>query len=100
MFSALEVPLRAPQDGVTPVPPTASGAPSTGWTNEQGEHLCRVLDQAEIAHLGVAELPLDHPERMLDLRAQTSLAALPALNLFELTRVANGEFNRRIEERA
>jgi hypothetical protein len=37
---------------------------------------------------------------MLDLRAQTSLAALPALNLFELTRVANGEFNRRIEERA
>ncbi|KKF87372.1 hypothetical protein XY58_14540 [Stenotrophomonas maltophilia] len=83
------------QIGLTKIPADVN-ARDEDWL----DHLCRVLDQAEIAHLGVAELPLDHLERMLDLRAQTSLAALPALNLFELTRVANGEFNRRIEERA
>ena len=36
---------------------------------EQGGELRRVLLQPEIAHLDVAELLLDHSERMLDLRS-------------------------------
>ena len=48
---------------------------------EQRQHLRRVLRQAAVAHLRVAELALDHPERMLDLRAQARLVPLPALGV-------------------
>ncbi len=41
--------------------------------SEQCHQLRRVFGQAAKAHLGVTELALDYPERMLDLGAHLSL---------------------------
>src|SRR5438105_2200152 len=43
---------------------------------EQRDELRRVLRQAAVAHLGEAELPLDHAEGVLDLRADAGLHLL------------------------
>lgn len=48
---------------------------------EQRQHLRRVLRQAAVAHPGVAELALHHPERVLHLRPQAGLEVLPALGV-------------------
>jgi len=71
------------------MPAAIAGAPSTGWKREQRQHLRRVLGQTAVTHLDVTELPLDHPEGMLDLGAQAGLATLPALNLLALPCVSS-----------
>lgn len=43
---------------------------------EQCLQLRRVLEQSAVAHLGVAELPFDHAERVLDLRTDAGLELL------------------------
>lgn len=49
--------------------------------------LCRVLRDAAVAHLRIAELSLDHPERVLHLRPKARLVALPALGVAPLALV-------------
>ena len=63
---------------------------------EQRQHLCRVLRQAAVAHLDVAKLPLDHPERVLDLGAHTRLVMFPALCIVTLALVLDRAQLRRL----
>src|SRR5512135_3929627 len=46
---------------------------------EQRDHMRRVLGQPAEAHLAQTELPLDYPERMLDLRPHARLGLLDLL---------------------
>lgn len=48
---------------------------------EQRDDLRRVLGQPPVAHLGVAELPLEHPERVLNLGADACLPLLQSQGL-------------------
>jgi hypothetical protein len=50
-----------------PPPPSTAVAPSIVSQREQRDDLRRVLPQAPAAHLREPELPLEHPERELDL---------------------------------
>lgn len=61
---------------------------------KQGQHVCGVFGQAAIAELGVAELVLDHPERMLHLRAHAGLEVFPMLFPSTLALVADGPNSR------
>lgn len=63
---------------------------------EQGAYLGSILGEPAVAHLGIAELPLDYPERLPNLRAHPGVAALPA-PVFPV--VAGGD-DRRIDNRA
>src|SRR5690606_3959037 len=63
---------------------------------KQGQYLRGVLSQPPIAHLGVAELALHHPERMLHLGAQAGLAVLPPLGMLALALVLHRLDRRRL----
>lgn len=60
---------------------TSSHHPEVGL-GEQSVKLCGVLGQSPVAHLGVAELPLDDAEGVLDLGADTGLGVFQLFHHF------------------